>query len=473
MLIRDADIDFGTRADVRIVDGVIAAVGRQGLAAPGEQIIDAGGAALLPGLHDHHFHLLAFAASLESVACGPPSVADEAGLAHALRARRSAHPQGWIRGVGYHPSVAGDIDRRWLDAVLPQTPVRVQHRGGRLWVLNSKALDLVAPGGDAGPLERIDGQLTGRLYEADAWLRDRIGAVAPPIGRASQILLSHGVTGLTDTTPTAGREEYELLLKAQAEGVLVQDVLMMGAAGLEAVREVPGLRIGARKFHLLEADLPDLADVTVEVSRCHAVGRSVAFHCVTLAELVFALGALGEAGAIAGDRIEHAAVAPPDILPLIAERRLTVVTQPNFIHERGDVYLREVEPVDQPWLYRLRAFLDAGVALAAGTDAPFGDVDPWIAMQAAVTRRTRAGAVIGRDEALTPEEALGLFTGAAENPGGPRRAIQVGGRADLCLIDRPWKDARADLSRVRVALTIKAGRVVWSSQSLSASTNPH
>lgn len=473
MLILDADIDFGARADVRIADGVIAEVGRLGPAAADEQIIHAHGAALLPGLHDHHFHLLAFAASLESVACGPFSVTSEAALAHALQARRSAHPEEWIRGVGYHPSVAGDIDRRWLDAVSPQTPVRIQHRGGRLWVLNSRALDVVTAGGDAGPLEIVDGRPTGRLYDADAWLRDRIGAVAPPIGRASQILLSHGVTGLTDTTPTAGREEYELLLKAQADGALAQDVLMMGAAGLEGLADSSRLRIGARKFHLLEAALPDLADVVAEVVRCHGMGRPAAFHCVTLAELVFALGAFDEAGVMAGDRIEHAAVAPPDILPLIAARGLTVVTQPNFVRERGDVYLREVDAADQPWLYRLRAFLDAGVPLAAGVDAPFGDADPWTAMQAAVTRRTRAGAVIGPDEALTPEEALGLFTGAPGDPGGPRRSIHVGAAADLCLIDRPWRDARGDLSRVKVVLTIKAGRILWSGQSQSASTKPH
>ena len=73
----------------------------------------------LPGLHDHHIHLLAFAASLNSVPCGPPHVTCERELAEALRARQPANPGAWIRGVGYHPSVAGDIDRSWLDRVLP------------------------------------------------------------------------------------------------------------------------------------------------------------------------------------------------------------------------------------------------------------------------------------------------------------------------------------------------------------------
>ena len=46
--------------------------------------------------------------------------------------------------------------------------------------------------------------------------------------------------------------------------------------------------------------------------------------------------AFAEAGARAGDRIEHAAVAPPDVVALVAALPLTVVTQPGFIRERGD-----------------------------------------------------------------------------------------------------------------------------------------
>jgi predicted amidohydrolase YtcJ len=461
MLIRNAEIAFGRVCDIRVAQGVVAEIGDGLPQFHEESVLNADGRALLPGLNDHHFHLLAFAAARESLRCGPPDVTTAPELRQILEARQASTPSQWIRGVGYHESVAGDIDRHWLDTVAPTAPVRIQHRGGRLWVLNSAALDLVAAGDRTGPLERIGGRVTGRLYDGDAWLRQRMGSQPPSLHEASRYLLSRGVTGITDTTPTNGVVEFEFLRKAQVDGDLVQDIVMMGGAALESTAR-SAIQIGHRKIHLREAALPDIAEIEAEIVRCHGIGRRVAFHCVTLIELLFALNALDFAGSIPGDRIEHAGVAPPETMPLIAAHGLTVVTQPNFIAERGDAYLSDVDPADRNWLYRLRGFREAGIKLAAGTDAPFGGADPWNAMAAAVSRRTAKGHLIGPDEALTPEEALGLFLGPLSDPAGPARPIEPGAPADLCLIDRPWAEARRDLAQVMVDKTFKAGEIVWS-----------
>jgi predicted amidohydrolase YtcJ len=143
----------------------------------------------------------------------------------------------------------------------------------------------------------------------------------------------------------------------------------------------------------------------------------------------------------------------------VAALGLAVVTQPHFIAERGDDYVRDVAPEDQPWLYRARAWLDAGVPLAAGSDAPYGSPDPWRAMEAAVRRTTAGGAVIGAGEALSPEQALALFTG--DDPAGAPRRVAPGARADLCLLDRPWREARAKLASADVAATWCGGRLAW------------
>jgi predicted amidohydrolase YtcJ len=211
-----------------------------------------------------------------------------------------------------------------------------------------------------------------------------------------------------------------------------------------------------------EYALPALDDLVRDIEHAHADGRAVAIHAVTRTEMVLACGALEAAGPRAGDRIEHASVMPPALAEWIAHLGLTVVTQPGFVRDRGDSYIRDVDAVDQPWLYRCRGAIDAGISLGAGTDAPFGSPDPWLAMQAAVTRRTLGGAVLGAAERLTPERALALFTSPPNAPGGLPRPVNLGAIADLCLLDRPWSSARSDLSSATVRATLRAGRVIWS-----------
>ena len=107
----------------------------------------------------------------------------------------------------------------------------------------------------------------------------------------------------------------------------------------------------------------------------------------------------------------------------------------------------------------MRAHLDAGVPLAAGSDAPFGGADPWVSMAAAVSRRTSDGRPIGMDEALTPEEALDLYL---RDPKAldRRRQIEAGAPADLCLLDCGWQTLRDDLSAAHVRAVWVGGRLV-------------
>jgi predicted amidohydrolase YtcJ len=453
MLITNAEIDAERTVDVRIVHGTIAAIGA--LAPnPGEPALEAGGGALLPGLNDHHLHLMSFAASLQSVQCGPPAVTNEATLVSALRARRPA--DGWIRGFAYHESVAGDLDRDRLDRYVPDVPVRIQHRSGRLWILNSAALErLAAASTDHGSLPS-----DGRLYDFDATLRVLVGASLPPLRAASERLAAYGVTGFSDMTHTNTNDALRLFGALTRDGTVRQRVRLAGTLELDRSLESERLRVGATKVHLHETSLPSFDHLCSLIGASHAVPRAVAIHCVTETELVFAVEAFRTAGPRAGDRIEHASVTAAPLLESLRELGLLVVTQPNFVAERGDAYLADLSVDIHADLYRCRSFLDHGIPLAGGTDAPFGGADPWRAMSAAVSRRTASGASLGPDERLTPEQALALFTGSLESPARPRR-LAIGDDADLCLLDRPWSQARAQLSSDCVRATLVAGESIF------------
>lgn len=453
MLIRNAEID-GRVAHVRIENGVVAAIGAIE-PEPGAPLCEAAGGALLPGLHDHHIHLAAFAAARASVRCGPPEVRTPEALAAVL----DRPGTNWLRGVGYHESVAGLLDAAALDGLAPGRPVRVQHRSGRMWFFNSAALDRLLASAEPSPaLERIGGRFTGRLFDDDLWLRAALGARAPSFDDVGALLAGFGVTGVTEMSPKNDAAVARHFRAEQARGALPQNVLFGGALSLDAGVDAPALACGPAKLHLHEEALP-VADGVRFVRAAHAAGRVVAVHAVTEAELVFALATFDEAGVLCGDRIEHAAIAAPRHIDWIARLGLCVVTQPHFIAERGEQYAVDLAPESLHDLYRLRAFLDAGVPLAAGGDAPFGGADPWAAMAAATTRRTGGGRSIGPGEALSPEEALSLFLRDPADLSRTRR-IAVGAAADFCLLDQPWSAARTRLSAEDVAATFIGGALV-------------
>ena len=130
MLVRNCQV-AGERVDVRFEDTILE-VRRELTQRGDEQVIEAGGGVLLPGLHDHHIHLRALVAHRSSLSLA--GVNDNTKLARML----TAHPgSGWLRYVDYHDGALGELDRDVLDCVA--RPVRVQHRSGKLWVLNSAA----------------------------------------------------------------------------------------------------------------------------------------------------------------------------------------------------------------------------------------------------------------------------------------------------------------------------------------------
>jgi predicted amidohydrolase YtcJ len=175
---------------------------------------------------------------------------------------------------------------------------------------------------------------------------------------------------------------------------------------------------------------------------------------------VVTIAALRAAGSHPLDRIEHAAVVPDDNLADLADLGVTVVTQPNFVAERGDQYLAEVPAAEHGHLWRVASLLNAMVPVALSTDMPFGHGDPWTAMRAAVYRTTPSGAVLNANECVSPLKALTMFLGQSDQPG-RARTVETGQPGDLCVLTEPPATALAELEAGMVAATIIGGELVY------------
>ena len=433
MLIQRATLLDGRQVNIR-VGTQIDEVGDNLSVQHGEGLLDAGGGTVLPGLHDHHVHIRSAASALDSFSVGPPGVSTKTQLVQIL-SNATPGPDGWIRAVGYHESVAGDLDRTALDAVVPHIPVRIQHRSGALWILNTAAL------GRVGLAEHPD----GRLRSADRGWSEALQRRETDLAELSRRITATGVTGVTDATPDLDADDMVSLMVAQRRGEFR-----------------PRLRFLAPGKIILQDDRLDLDALTDWITEHHRADQPVAVHCVTVAQLMVTIAALRAAGSHPLDRIEHASVVPDDNLADLAEladRGLTVVTQPNFVAERGDQYLADI-PADQGQLWRVASLLKAPVPVALSTDMPFGHGDPWTAMRAAVYRTTPSGAVLNADECVSARTALTMFLGRPDRPG-QARSVAPGQPGDLCVLTEPPETALAELDAGTVAATIIGGELVY------------
>ncbi|EAQ00630.1 hypothetical protein JNB_10664 [Janibacter sp. HTCC2649] len=441
----------GERTDVRVVSDRVAEIGRR--LRPNStdaDVVEGRGGALIPGLHDHHVHLLAMAAAATSI--------DLSGAGPTWTARlRGARPDrsGWIRATGLH-EVSGDegtVDRRALDRARDDVPVRVQHRGGALWVLNTRALaqlpDIPGSDGDNGVERDPSGRRTGRIWRRDDLVRLASGGVLPSTADVQRQLRRVGFTGVTDASPDLDEDAQTHLATSLSTGADRLRLTLLTANPTVAVSE--WVRIGARKLHLHDHDLPDPDTLAARITQARSVDRAVAVHCVTRQSLVLTLAALELAGPVEGDRIEHGFVFPPELAEWAASLGVRVVVQPLLLRDRGDDYLREVEPQDLDHLHPYATLLASGLRVAPSSDAPYAPADPWSTMRASRDRLSARGIRVGADCGVDPRTALRGYLSAPDDPGGAPRRVAPGLPADLCLLwtglDEALSQCSADLVR--------------------------
>ncbi|OYD61456.1 amidohydrolase family protein [Rhodococcus sp. OK302] len=449
LLITNCVIESVPGLDIRIENGLITEIGHH-LSRGNEEVVDAAGNDVIPGLCDHHIHLHALAARRASVECGPPHVRTSAELAAALHSSPGTH--GWVRGVGYFESVAGDLDRDQLDRLHVARPVRIQHRSGALWILNTAGIEATGiQRADHPGIERdSNGHPTGRVWRADAWLRDRIPGNAPPsLSTVGSELAELGITAVTDATPDLDDDGIASISAAMSTGELPQRVHLLGAP-LGSRQFSDRLTVGPYKIVLADSGLPDLEELARIISAHHALGRPIAAHCVSREALLILLAVLGEVGSIPGDRIEHGALIPAESVEEIGRLGLTVVTQPGFIADRGDDYLEHVDPIDIGDLYRCRTLIDSSVPVAFSSDAPYGPLSPWAVIAAAQDRRTPGGVILGGTEAIDYTQALSAYLSSQGDPGGPPRRVRIGAPADLVVVSHDYEPVATVINGRRI-----------------------
>ncbi len=510
---------FSLAEAVAVTGDRITAVGPtariRALAGTATKVIDLGGATLIPGLMDNHLHSAGGGPGVDL--SGARSL-DDVFAALAARVRQMAAGEVVVSNSDWHEAQLRELRlplRDDLDKVAPNHPV-VLVRGGHEYVVNSAALrrwhiDENTPEPAGGRLTRYPGgRLNGELVDTAKALvtlppvppRPREAQIAARVAEYAKL---HAAGLTTVRHPGISVDDYRLLQEMQRRGVLTMRVnallrpggsapavtAALDASGLKQGDGDAWLRLGGVKlavdggfegglmrepyaapwdehgtFKGLQTQSTEAFDATVLA--LNERGWRVATHAVGDAAIDMVLTAYERANArksIVGRRwsIEHAFIGRPDHLPRIKALGLALAVQ-NHLYLAGPSLVTYWGPARAGLTTPARLYLDAGLPLSSGTDAPVVPYPPLWTMYHFITRDTIAGGVLGPDQRVTREEALRMATtGNAwlTMEEADKGSIEPGKLADLVVLsENPLTCPAPALRDAKVLLTIVGGRIV-------------
>jgi predicted amidohydrolase YtcJ len=170
-------------------------------------------------------------------------------------------------------------------------------------------------------------------------------------------------------------------------------------------------------------------------------GFQMGFHAIGDLAASMALDAFAKlpAAKSARNRIEHAQVVDPADIPRFAKLGVIASMQPNHLLTDMNWAEDRLGPKRAAYSYAWKAFVNAGVPLAFGTDYPVEPITPFRGLYAAVTRMDQAGKKsYFPEDKLTRGQALYAYTQGsayAEFAEKHKGKLQPGYDADFILVD--------------------------------------
>lgn len=464
--------------DVRVRNGSVTEVAPKLSHEPGEFVVAAAGRWLIPGLYDQHVHMRQWAQMrnrLDLSSCTEPHEVCDVVKRH-WRSESAAAGQPVI-GMGFRQSTwSSQPEPAALDAVSGDRACVLIAGDGHSGWLNTAAARFFGVADHAVLLDENEWfEVFARLDELEQPSKP-LDLVADAVSAAHRL----GIVGITDFEyrgTTTFWPEYDA-----SEHPPLRVYAGFYAEELDLVRSL-GKRTGdALSEHTRLGPLKIIFDGslgTLTAYCCEPYGASAPnwrgkrnldvpqlhelFDTANRSGFAVALHAIGDAAIHEGldafeqfhtpGSIEHAQLIHLNDIERMHRLSITASVQPAHLLDDRDV-AHTVWADRAERCFALESMHRVGVSLAFGSDAPIAPLDPWLAIDAAVTRARRGDEPWNAAERVS--SATALF--ASTNGEGP---IQVASRADLVLLDHDPLTTSA--REVRVAATIVDGRVVFSS----------
>lgn len=489
------------------------------LAKPATRRVDLKGHTVIPGLIDSHIHPIRLALDLAKVDLwDAQSIANVVSL---IGKRAKTTPKGeWVQASSlWHESQLKEnrFPTRWeLDAAAPEHPVFIP-RGGHNVVVNSYALRLAGitkdtpdpPGGHI-IRDKETGEPTGYLLERPAFAaimrmlpQPKPQETTVALKEAMGLLNAAGVTGVRDAfavpsdiqaytdlrdrglltvrisylvgispkTPIqadlAELEKLKTMLPKDDTWLHFDGLKIIGDGGIEAAMLREPYK-GRPNFTGIPVTSKDKMQQIIEWAQAN--GWQVNIHCVggRCMDIVLALYEAAHAKKSVmglGWSIEHGYMPSKQNFRQIHRLGLKVTLQPIHLYTLGVGWLDYWGRPRTDYTVPTRAYLDHGIAVGSGTDAPVCPYNPFLAMWVEVTRKTRAAGVMGPTQSISIAQALRLHTinsAAITGEDHIKGSIEAGKLADFVVLSNDLLGIPTEkIKEVEVLLTVVGGKEVF------------
>lgn len=481
------------------------------------EVIDLKGKIIMPSFIDPHSHFSAFAKSLGLIQLGSISTIDE--LMEKMKENkreRNLSKEEWIVGFGYDNNNFPNkehLTKNTLDKISKTHPVMITHASGHIGVVNSLGLKKLGitketPDPEGGVIGRVQGSTEPNGYlEENAFMKftskidkSSLETLIEQLKEAQNIYLSYGIT--TAQEGLMKDSEFNLLKFFSSINELKIDLIgyvdiknsrcLLNEHKAYVKKYVNRFKIGGYKLFLdgspqgktawlskpyecsgnysgypiyKNNEVKEFVKISLDENIqliTHCNGDAAAEQLIDS----FKDNLCKDESAIKTRPVMiHAQTVRADQLEEMAKLNMIASFFIAHTYYWGDIHIVNLGKERAFRISPAKTAIEKGVIYTFHQDTPVIPPNMLETIWCAVNRISKDGVIIGKDECISPLDALkGVTINAAYQyfEEGIKGSIEEGKLADLIILDKnPLKVNPMDIKNIKVIETIKEGKTLF------------